>query len=147
MTKKITEPTNNGRGRPRKHSDINVFQQKIDEYFEKECKDDVFRDEKGIAITDAKGRMVVKYNPPTVAGLALYLGFVNRCSMYDYIERGDEFSDTIKRAVARIENYAEKQLTIGANPTGAIFWLKNHGWRDKTELEATIIPPQINDDV
>ena len=36
--------------------------------------------------------------------------------------------------MAKIEEYAEKQL-FNNNSTGAIFWLKNRGWRDKQELQ------------
>jgi len=36
----------------------------------------------------------------------------------------------------RIENYAENRL-FGNNPTGAIFALKNYGWKDKREVEQT----------
>lgn len=73
--------------------------------------------------------------PPTVAGLALWLGFEDRRSLYDYKER-PSFSHTIKKAILRIEDYAEKQLLSGeGSSTGAIFWLKNHGWKDKTEVD------------
>ena len=76
--------------------------------------------------------------PPTVAGLALYLGFSSRFSLYDYKER-PEFSHTIKTAIERIEDYAEQIiLTNGASATGAIFWLKTHRWTDKTEQTLTV---------
>jgi len=55
--------------------------------------------------------------------------------MYEYENEG-EFSDTIKKARLRIENEYEKQLSWG-NATGAIFALKNFGWKDKTEHEHT----------
>ena len=50
--------------------------------------------------------------PPTVAGLALWLGFEDRQSIYDYKER-PAFSCTIKKAITRIEEYAEMQLLTG----------------------------------
>lgn len=69
---------------------------------------------------------------PTVTGLALYLGFASRQSMYDYKSKG-EFSYIIKRALCVIENEYEKKLS-GNNTSGAIFALKNMEWKDKTEL-------------
>jgi hypothetical protein len=62
--------------------------------------------------------------------------------MYDYKER-DKFSYTIKETTLRIEEFAEKQLFVG-NPTGAIFWLKNKGWKDKTESDITSGGDKIN---
>lgn len=76
-----------------------------------------------------------KKEPPTITGLALYLGFASRQSFYDY-ERKDEFAYTIKRARSRIEECYEQALH-SRNPIGAIFALKNFGWTDKTEVTAT----------
>ena len=70
---------------------------------------------------------------PTITGLAYHIGFESRQSFYDYEER-PEFSYTIKRARLFIEREYEEQLTMG-NTTGAIFALKNMGWRDKTEQD------------
>ena len=120
-------------GRPPKYKTPDEMQIKIDEYFDKKCADEV---------VILGGKEIIKYNPPTISGLALYLDFMDRCSMYDYINREKEYSEeeqvfthTIKKAMARIEEYAEKQLHIG-NSTGAIFWLKNKGWKDKTEVDS-----------
>lgn len=69
----------------------------------------------------------------TITGLALYLGFCDRQSLYDY-EKKEEFSCTIKRARTTVENSYEQKLytmTFG----GAIFALKNMGWFDKIEQE------------
>ena len=69
----------------------------------------------------------------TVTGLAIYLGFESRQSMYDY-EKKPEFSYLIKKALLIVENGYEKKVG-GTTPTGAIFVLKNMGWKDKTEQE------------
>lgn len=69
--------------------------------------------------------------PPTITGLALFLGFESRQSMYDY-EKGDEFSYIIKRARTIIENGYELDLR-GKFSTGAIFALKNMNWADKVD--------------
>ena len=71
--------------------------------------------------------------PPTITGLALSLGFESRQSFYDYEEK-PEFTYTIKRARLQIEIAYEERLS-GQNCTGAIFALKNLGWKDKSEVE------------
>ncbi|OPZ89002.1 MAG: hypothetical protein BWY74_02904 [Firmicutes bacterium ADurb.Bin419] len=117
-------------GRPPKYKTAEEMQIKIDEYFVKKCADEVVL---------LGGKEIIKYNPPTINGLALYLGFMDRQSLYDYINRENKFNEsdrkftcTLRKAMARIEEYAEKQLHVG-NSTGAIFWLKNRGWKDKHE--------------
>lgn len=74
-----------------------------------------------------------KDNPPTVSGLALALGFESRQSFYDY-EKNPIHSYTIRRARLAIEETYEQRLH-GNTPTGAIFALKNFGWKDKQEVE------------
>jgi hypothetical protein len=71
--------------------------------------------------------------PNTITGLAYFLGFADRQSLNDYQER-PEYSFIIKRARARVEMAYEEKLS-GQNVTGAIFALKNMGWKDKTEVE------------
>lgn len=82
--------------------------------------------------------------PATVTGLALFIGFESRQSIYDYAEKG-EFSYIIKNARLRVECEYEKNLS-GNSPTGSIFALKNMGWKDKTETELSgkIDLPAIN---
>lgn len=71
--------------------------------------------------------------PVTITGLALFLGFESRQSFYDY-EKREQFSYVIKRNRLRVESEYECRLSTH-NPTGAIFALKNMGWRDRHELE------------
>ncbi len=75
---------------------------------------------------------IAKSNP-TWTGLALHLGFESRQSLQDYKEK-DQFSYPIKKALARIEENYEQGL-FSRNPAGAIFALKNFGWKDKQEVE------------
>lgn len=70
---------------------------------------------------------------PTISGLAYHLGFESRQSFYDYEER-EEFSYTIKRCRLFMESWYEARLQ-GNSPAGSIFWLKNAGWTDRTEVE------------
>lgn len=78
--------------------------------------------------------------PYTVTGLALDLGFLSRQSIYDYAygkvgqENSELYSYTTKKALLKVENYAEKKL-YSNHSTGAIFALKNRGWSDKHQLE------------
>ena len=76
-----------------------------------------------------------KTNPekPTIAGLAIHLGFSDSKSVRDYMDRDDEFSPPIKKAIGRIEAEHESRL-YGPNCTGSIFWLKNKGWTDSHDV-------------
>lgn len=65
----------------------------------------------------------------TITGLALYLGFESRQSIYDYKEN-KVFSYTIKRACLAVENSYE----LNGTPMD-IFALKNMGWEDKQKTE------------
>lgn len=132
-------------GKPRifEDSELPAMQKKIDEYFNVECaiKHVPLLDLANNPIYDKKGNpmYITKEHPPTVAGLSLYLGFTNRKSFYDYIHNFPAYSDTLKKAISKIEDYAEQSLLSGRNPAGAIFWLKNKHcgaiWCDKTESE------------
>lgn len=88
---------------------------------------------------DAFAEAVEKYfaeatiDPPTWTGLALHLGFESRQSLQDYKEK-EGFSYPIKKALSRIEANYEKNL-FSRNPAGAIFALKNFGWKDKHDVE------------
>lgn len=73
---------------------------------------------------------------PTWSGLALYLGFESRQSLEDYKKKPD-FSYPIKKALLRIESHYEKSIQ-SRNPAGAIFALKNFGWKDKQEVDQNI---------
>jgi hypothetical protein len=69
----------------------------------------------------------------TITGLAYYLGFESRQSIYDYKEK-PEFTYILKRATLWIESQYELKLS-GNAVTGSIFALKNMGWKDKQETE------------
>ena len=78
-----------------------------------------------------------KDGPPiTISGMAYYLGFMTRQSIYDYKER-PEYSEILQRATLYVESQYENKLS-GTTPTGAIFALKNMGWKDKTEVDNNI---------
>lgn len=108
-------------GRPRKFETAEELENEINKYFEEFYKVESFDDLK---------------RKPTIAGLALRLGFASRQSIYDYAEEG-KFSYVVKRAVLAIEDFHESALS-GNNVTGHVFWLKNHGWKDKSEVDNTL---------
>ena len=70
---------------------------------------------------------------PTVCELALALGLSTRRALLNYQQR-PEFTETVERAKLRIEATYERDLR-GAKPTGAIFALKNFGWKDTQTQE------------
>lgn len=65
----------------------------------------------------------------TITGLALFLGFSSRTSLFDYEQR-EEFSNIVKRAKLAVENSYELN-----GQTIDIFALKNMGWKDKSDVE------------
>ena len=129
MTKPKPKDQLKKRGRKPFISSVDVLQEKIDSYFNA-CPDYV-----KIPIYDKLTGSIdyhIKYIP-TISGLAYHLGFASRKAFYDYEDK-PEFSNTIKKARLRIEIEYEKQL-YNDKCTGAIFALKNLGWKDKVENE------------
>lgn len=117
-------------GRPPFFKTVKELEDKIDDYFNN-CphkRQIVLRDSEG-------GQDVIQVPSPTISGLAHFLGFESRQSCYDYQVK-DEFAYTIKRAKLFMEIEYEQMLKSG-NCTGAIFALKNLGWKDKHEVEQT----------
>lgn len=70
--------------------------------------------------------------PLSVTGLALYLGFAQRKSIYEQAKRGEEYAEIIAQAITIVENSYELDLR---NPAcaGAVFALKNMNWHDRIE--------------
>ena len=76
----------------------------------------------------------------TITGLCLHIGFESRQSFYDY-EKKPKFTYIVKRARMFIEHEYEGMLGMG-NCAGAIFALKNHGWKDTIDMNQTISKPK-----
>jgi hypothetical protein len=110
-------------GRPPFFTDPLEMESKINEYFNN-CPD-----KKDIVV----GLGTIEIKIPTICGLAYFLGFESRQSLFAY-EQKEEFSYIIKRARLRIEMKYEQNLSSN-NVTGSIFALKNMDWHDKTEHE------------
>jgi hypothetical protein len=71
----------------------------------------------------------------TITGLALALD-TDRHTLINYSER-EEYFHTINKAKLMVENAYEIDLREKGH-AGNIFALKNFGWKDKTEVDATI---------
>jgi hypothetical protein len=118
-------------GRPPKYTDAEEFQRMVDEYFEY-IKGEVV---KKVATDGSIVEVTRSAEPPTITGMAYYLGFMSRSSFYEYEQEG-EFSDVCKRARMRVEARYEANLS-GTTPTGSIFALKNMGWADRSLVDTT----------
>lgn len=105
---------NKENGRPRLYDDPIFFEERVDQYFD-ECE--------------------TKDKPPTVAGIAYFLGFEDRDSFSRYAQY-EGFSRTVKKARLRIEAAKNEMLfSRDYSTAGVIFDLKNnHGWADKVEV-------------
>lgn len=123
----------NKRGKPPIFKSVDDLQAAIDDYFKNGVS------QRKVVVGPSNNRQVVEIPVPTITGLCYYIGFESRQSFYDYEERED-YSYTIKRARLFIEKeYEEILQTTGS--TGAIFALKNFGWKDKSEIDQTINMP------
>lgn len=121
-------------GRPPLFDSKEELENKIDEYFKEYTGMTILKDNNGEVLLTKNGTPIHEIKPPTITGLAYHLGFVSRQSIYDYEGRNDEFSYIIKRARLCCERFAEEMLYTG-KPVGAIFALKNFGWKDERKLD------------
>lgn len=126
-------------GRPPFYQTKEEMQEKIDAYFEG-CKGKILTDSDGNPLLNKYGCPVyVEARPLTITGLALALGFNSRQALLNY-QAKDEFHDTILRAKARVECYAEERLFDKDGANGAKFSLANNfdGWKEKQQIEAAV---------
>lgn len=100
--------------RPRKYPDPKDFLGKTLQYFQ-EC--------------DDLGK------PYLITGYCLYMG-VCRDTMCEYEDKKHPLSDTVRLAKLRIAAQCEQRCIERGN-AGDIFLLKNHGFRDRQEIEQT----------
>ena len=115
------------------------MQAKIDAYFDA-CMGEYITDDEGNLMTDKNGKPVkTKERPFTITGLALASGFTTRQSLLNY-EGKPEFIDTIRRAKARVEQYAEERLFDRDGANGAKFNLSNNfkGWSEKQQIDSNV---------
>lgn len=125
-------------GRPAAYRTPEEMQKKIDAYF-KECEGEYIVVD-GMALTDKNGNPVkAKERPLTITGLALALGFSGRQALLNYEDK-PEFMDTIKRAKAKVEQYAEERLYDRDGVNGAKFNLTNNfsGWIERQQRDSNV---------
>lgn len=99
-------------GQPRAYNDedIDLFNKTIEDYF----------------------NTLDQNEPPTINGLAYFLGFADKWTLYQHQER-PVFSDSVKTARMLIERHHEQRMS-GVAVTGSIFVLKNlAGWKETSE--------------
>ena len=126
-------------GRPPLYNSVEEIQEMIDKYFE-DCDGKPFLDKDGNPVRNKDGKIIRDDRRPyTITGLALALGFNSRQALLNY-EGREEFHDTIKRAKARVEKYAEERLYDNNGANGAKFSLANNfkGWTEKQTIEADV---------
>jgi hypothetical protein len=138
-------------GRPRKFKNVNELETAINDYFLNitttyQVFDTVIvgENEEGKVITEQKpslnnaGREIYRTNYieiPSIIGLCRHIGICK--DTWNEYSNKKGFSDPIKRAKERIEQYLEEQLYRKEQVTGVIFNLKNnYGWKDKQEIES-----------
>lgn len=125
-------------GRPPMYSKKEEIEYKIEDYFKK-CEGEMAKDADGNPLLDKWGNIIyIGKKPPTVTGLALALGFNTRLALLNY-QGKPEFENTITRAKAVIEQYAEERLFDRDGVNGAKFSLANNfkNWTEKQQIEST----------
>jgi len=78
-----------------------------------------------------------EFQPPTVTGFTLHLGFANKSTLYEY-SKALEFTNSIKSVLTAIEQYHEEMTAGGDKCVGNIFILKNFGWKDTQDHSGEI---------
>lgn len=127
-------------GRPPIFTSAEEMQEKIDAYF-KECEGKIMTDEEGKPLLNKYGQPIIYgAKPLTITGLALAIGFNSRQALLNYQARSEKFNDTITRAKAVVEQYAESRLFDKDGSNGAKFSLSNNfkGWAEKQQIEADV---------
>lgn len=126
-------------GRPPMYTTKEEIEEKIEKYFA-QCEGAIKKDDEGNVLTDKYGEPIMFGRKPlTITGLALALGFNSRQSLLNYQDK-EEFMDTIMRAKAKVEQYAEERLFDKDGANGAKFSLANNfkGWKEKQEIDGNI---------
>ena len=135
----MSDETGNKVGSPPMYKTPEEMQKVIDKYFD-DCDGAYITDNEGNLMTDKLGHPVkTKPRPYTITGLALALGFTSRQALLNY-EGKSEFVDTVRKAKARVEQYAEERLFDRDGANGAKFNLSNNfkGWSEKQQIDSNV---------
>lgn len=102
-----------------------ALEAKVDEYFDW-CLAEVEDPKTGFTRTYEK-------HTPSYSGLARYLGFTTRQELLNYQGETDAYTNVIKIARLRLEEYLEGKLIHSKAPAGIALSLKNNaGWEEKS---------------
>lgn len=128
----------NSVGQPRYIKSLPDLVAKIDKYF-KGCEGTPLLDSKGEPVINKFGKVVLLgYEPLTIMGLALALGFNSRTTLLNY-SAIPEYMNTIADAKARVQKFAEVSLYDRETVQGSKFNLSNNfGWSEKQEINSTV---------
>ena len=76
---------------------------------------------------------------PTMAGLAMALGFTSKRRMESYEEQYPDFAPLIELARTKMEDYKNSKLLLGGSATQAfaLDLKNNHQWSDKVETKSS----------
>jgi hypothetical protein len=86
--------------------------------------------------------------PLTISGIAVFNG-MKRDDFYNHIyhnKNRDPAFDFLDECVDFVEMYIEYTGQKKQNPAFQIFWLKNRGWKDKIEIEASTNQAALTED-
>jgi hypothetical protein len=124
-------------GRPPIYKTTEELDKKIEEYF-KSCETEYAKDEDGTILTTSKGPIILSLNAPSLPGMALFLGYASRQSIYDN-EKKVEFSYSIKKARSKVEEWIYQASILGTiHPSVGIFMLKQFGYTDRQQIEYSV---------
>lgn len=141
-------PENERSNRVPKYKTPEALKEKCDAYFEW-CDGTLLKDDDGHPVLTKFGEPVyIDRHPPTMTGLARFLGFKSRQSLKNCRMRGKAFNEVIMDARMRIETFCEEQLFTRDGVNGAKFSLAANfnGWKEeKTEGSAGPTVTIIND--
>lgn len=157
MTKgKPKDGSKNPGGKPKKFTDVEILQEKIDDYFKSITIDrprttDVIvgyeDEEKKKPIIETRpvlnnaGNQVIDtvyFENPSIISMAHHIG-ITRAGLINY-EKDEKYFATIKKAKEKIERYLEGELYRSQGQVaGIVFNLKNNfGWTDKQEMDLSV---------
>lgn len=123
-------------GQPKKFKSVEQMQIAIDKYFES-CFRPLTNKEGNIVYDKDNNVTMVQFKPFVICGIANALD-ISRQTLLNYT-KDFEYFDTITRAKARCEQYAEERLFDKDGVNGAKFSLINNycNWKDKQETVLT----------
>lgn len=135
-------------GKKAKYGSPQEMQKKIDEYFSKYENREPLTDRNGRVLLDKEGNIVYNQGIPTSSGLALFLGFTSRTSMFNYTLK-PTFKEVITGARLRLQSFWEPLLSTKYYQ-GAKYFCSNmsDGWQEpealaKQQLQQSPVVAQV----